>query len=70
MEKIGKLRGPRGGELMYAVLTKHNTRKRGAEDGARGGDGSKRPRQVSDLLRSIAFIVGIGAEVGEGGSRC
>lgn len=51
MEKIGKLRGPRGGEMMKPVLTDHN-RKRGVEGGGRG-EGSKRTRKV----RKHAFEV-------------
>lgn len=45
MEKLGKLQGPRGGELMKAVLTKHNDGKRRTEGGGRD-DRSKRPREV------------------------
>lgn len=49
MEKVNKLMGARGGELMYAVLARQNNNKRGSGGGDGGGgegDRSKRPRQV------------------------
>lgn len=54
MEKVNKLEGARGGELMYAVLAKQNNsnnkfNKRGSggrDGGRRDGERSKRPRQV------------------------
>lgn len=55
MEKLGKIKGARGGELMYAVLAKQKQRgnKRGPGDQENGrGDGSKRQRQVRGLLLS------------------
>lgn len=61
MDKIGKLTGARGGELMYAVLSKSNQgskNKRGS--GGRGNgngnrDGSKRPRQVREDKEKVTF---------------
>lgn len=50
IEKLGTLKGCKGGEMMRAIVSKNNqSRKRGAEEGRSEGDGAKRPRQVSDL---------------------
>lgn len=57
MEKLGKLQGPRGGELMKAVLTKHNDGKRRTEGGGRD-DRSKRPRQVMNGNSCLACFFG------------
>ncbi|CAM9264220.1 unnamed protein product [Pylaiella littoralis] len=57
MEKVGKLVGARGGELMYAVLANPGTHKRGAggrDDKRGGGNGSKRARQDEEQTRTVA----------------
>ncbi|CAN0028523.1 unnamed protein product [Scytosiphon promiscuus] len=65
MEKLGKLEGARGGELMYAVLSKQKQRgdKRGAGDGGNGrGDGSKRQRQDQEprtVAQATASLYGV-----------
>ena len=53
MEKVNKLIGVRGGERMYAVLTRQNDRNKrgsGGRDGGEEGDRSKRPRQVKKTV--------------------
>lgn len=47
MEKLRKLRGPKGGELMKPVLTDPNHKRKGSHgDDVRNERGGKRPRQV------------------------
>ncbi len=55
IEKIGKLTGARGGELMYAALSKPGNNKRGSGGRDNGRDGSKRRRQVRGANETIRF---------------
>eukprot|EP00903_Cladosiphon_okamuranus_P014193 g13187.t1 len=66
MEKVNKLMGARGGELMYAVLARQNNReynsnKRGprGRDGGGEGDRSKRPRQGQTVAQATASLYGV-----------
>ncbi|CAM9956995.1 unnamed protein product, partial [Ectocarpus fasciculatus] len=72
MEKLGKIVGARGGELMYAVLARqrqNNDNSRGnkrsgrdGDDNGRGGDGSKRPRQETErktVAQATASLYGV-----------
>lgn len=53
MEKISKLKGPRGNEMMKPVLQQNN-RKRGS-DGRGAGSDSKRQRKVIETLSDVLF---------------
>ncbi|CAM9603714.1 unnamed protein product [Ascophyllum nodosum] len=60
MEKISKLKGPRGGEMMKPVLQQNN-RKRGA-DGRDAGNGSKRHCKEEDrktVAQATASLYGV-----------
>ncbi|CAM9456228.1 unnamed protein product, partial [Hapterophycus canaliculatus] len=65
MDKLGKLKGARGGALMYAVLSKQKQRgdKRGAAGGENGkGNDSKRQRQDQEprtVAQATASLYGV-----------
>lgn len=55
MEKISKLKGPRGNEMMKPVLQQNNRKRGGGGGGGGAGNDLKRQRKVRETLFGDVF---------------